>query len=88
MKDNSFTFTQLLEWLEDSKVIDLGERDYASRLDLVAKVHGVYKAEKYIDSIPVSHRGEIVYRTLLANCVAEANVKKSEEVFNKMKDRS
>ncbi|VAH60387.1 unnamed protein product [Triticum turgidum subsp. durum] len=86
MKDNSFTFTQLLEWLEDSKVIDLGERDYASRLDLVAKVHGVYKAEKYIDSIPISHRGEIVYRTLLANCVSEANVKKSEEVFNKMKD--
>ncbi|XP_044975911.1 pentatricopeptide repeat-containing protein At1g80270, mitochondrial-like [Hordeum vulgare subsp. vulgare] len=81
-----FKALQLLEWLEDSKLIELGERDYASRLDLVAKVHGVYKAEKYIESIPVSHRGEIVYRTLLANCVAEANVKKSEEVFNKMKD--
>lgn len=52
----------------------------------MAKVHGIYKAEKYIDSIPASHRGEIVYRTLLANCVAEANVKKAEEVFNKMKD--
>ncbi|VAH60386.1 unnamed protein product [Triticum turgidum subsp. durum] len=29
-----FKALQLLEWLEDSKVIDLGERDYASRLDL------------------------------------------------------
>ncbi|KAM0842124.1 hypothetical protein ACQ4PT_020062 [Festuca glaucescens] len=77
---------QLLEWLEESKQIDLVERDYASRLDLMAKVNGVYRAEKYIDNIPASHRGEIVYRTLLANCVAEVNVKKAEEVFNKMKD--
>ncbi|KAK1664414.1 hypothetical protein QYE76_052573 [Lolium multiflorum] len=77
---------QLLEWLEESKQIDLIERDYASRLDLMAKVNGVYRAEKYIDNIPASHRGEIVYRTLLANCVAEVNVRKAEEVFNKMKD--
>ena len=75
-----------MEWLEESKQIDLVERDYASRVDLVAKVHGVYRAEKYIDDIPASHRGEIVYRTLLANCVIEVNVRKSEEVFNKMKD--
>uniref|UniRef100_A0ACD5VNK3 Uncharacterized protein n=1 Tax=Avena sativa TaxID=4498 RepID=A0ACD5VNK3_AVESA len=77
---------QLLEWLEESNLIDLVERDYASRLDLMAKVHGVYRAEKYIDDIPATHRGEVVYRTLLANCVAEVNVKKAEEVFNKMKD--
>ncbi|KQK03956.1 pentatricopeptide repeat-containing protein At1g80270, mitochondrial [Brachypodium distachyon] len=77
---------QLLEWLEESKLIELVERDYASRLDLMAKVHGIYKAEKFIDNIPASLRGEIVYRTLLANCVAEVNVKKAEEVFNKMKD--
>lgn len=77
---------QLLEWLEESNLIDLVERDYASRLDLMAKVHGVYRAEKYIDDIPASHRGEVVYRTLLANCVAEVNVKKAEAVFNKMKD--
>jgi pentatricopeptide repeat protein len=77
---------QLLEWLEESKQIDLVERDYASRLDLMAKVHGVYRAEKYIDNIPASLRGEVVYRTLLANCVVEVNVKKAEEVFNKMKD--
>jgi pentatricopeptide repeat protein len=86
-EDNLFTtFTQLLEWLEESKQIDLVERDYASRLDLMAKVHGVYRAEKYIDNIPASLRGEVVYRTLLANCVVEVNVKKAEEVFNKMKD--
>ncbi|XP_052138690.1 pentatricopeptide repeat-containing protein At1g80270, mitochondrial-like [Oryza glaberrima] len=77
---------QLLEYVEESKLIDLGERDYASRVDLVAKTHSIYKAEKYIENVPASHRGEIVYRTLLANCVAIANVKKAEQVFNKMKD--
>lgn len=55
-------------------------------MDLVAKTHSIYKAEKYIENVPASHRGEIVYRTLLANCVAIANVKKAEQVFNKMKD--
>ncbi|KAL2464584.1 Pentatricopeptide repeat-containing protein [Forsythia ovata] len=77
---------QLSEWLESKKLIDFGERDYASRLDLIAKVRGIYKAESYIQHIPESFRSEIIYRTLLANCVSVSNVKKSEEVFNKMKD--
>ncbi|RLN24662.1 pentatricopeptide repeat-containing protein [Panicum miliaceum] len=77
---------QLLEWVEQSKLLEFGERDYASRLDLTAKVYGIQKAEQYIEKIPAPHRGEIVYRTLLANCVHEANVKKAEQVFNKMKD--
>ncbi|KAG8052582.1 hypothetical protein GUJ93_ZPchr0001g30096 [Zizania palustris] len=77
---------QLLEYLEESKLLDFGERDYASRLDLVAKVHGVHNAEKYIEDIPASHRSEVVYRTLLANYVVASNVRKAEQVFNKMKD--
>ncbi|KAK9290228.1 hypothetical protein L1049_008395 [Liquidambar formosana] len=77
---------QLSEWLEANKRLDFVERDYASRLDLIAKVRGLYKAEHYIEKIPVSFRGEVIYRTLLANCVVANNVKKAEEVFNKMKD--
>ncbi|GAB4843953.1 hypothetical protein Ancab_013917 [Ancistrocladus abbreviatus] len=77
---------QLSEWLEMNKRLDFVERDYASRVDLIAKVRGLQKAEIYIDSIPKSCRGEVVYRTLLANCVVANNVKKAEEVFNKMKD--
>ena len=60
-------FLQLLEWVEQSKLFEFGERDYASRVDLTAKVYGLYKAEQYIEKIPAPHRGEIVYRTLLAN---------------------
>ncbi|KAK4838293.1 hypothetical protein QYF36_012661 [Acer negundo] len=78
---------QLSEWLENSKRLDFDERDYASRLDLISKVRGLQKAEQYIQNIPKSFKGEVIYRTLLANCVMAVNVKKAEEVFNKMKDQ-
>ncbi|KAK4795671.1 hypothetical protein SAY86_027997 [Trapa natans] len=77
---------QLSEWLETRGKIDFVEKDYASRVDLIAKVRGLHKAESYIEKIPESLRGEIVYRTFLANCVSAGNVKKAEEIFNKMKD--
>ncbi|GFY84673.1 similar to PENTATRICOPEPTIDE REPEAT 596 [Actinidia rufa] len=82
---NSATL-RLSEWLESTNLLTFVERDYASRLDLIAKVRGLLKAESYIEKIPKSFRGEVIYRTLLANCVAANNVKKAEQVFNKMKD--
>ncbi|RDX73461.1 Pentatricopeptide repeat-containing protein, mitochondrial, partial [Mucuna pruriens] len=77
---------QLSEWLESKKQFEFIERDYASRLDLIAKSRGLQKAEAYIETIPESCRREIMYRTLLANCVNQNNVKKAEEVFSKMKE--
>ncbi|KAJ7972107.1 Pentatricopeptide repeat-containing protein, mitochondrial [Quillaja saponaria] len=77
---------QLSGWIEANKKHDFVERDYASRLDLIAKVSGIQKAEQYIQQIPKSFRGEVVYRTLLANFVLKNNVKKAEELFYKMKD--
>ncbi|KAG6518539.1 hypothetical protein ZIOFF_022016 [Zingiber officinale] len=73
-----------VEWLEASKKIELAERDYVSHLDLIAKVNGLLKAEKYIEKIPESFRNEVVY--LLANYVAVVNVKKAEEVFDEIRD--
>ncbi|XP_074588300.1 pentatricopeptide repeat-containing protein At1g80270, mitochondrial-like isoform X2 [Curcuma longa] len=80
------TALQVVEWLEASKKIELDTRYYVSHLDLIAKVNGLLKAEKYIEKIPESFRDEVVYRTLLANYVAVVNVKKAEEVFNKIRD--
>lgn len=77
---------QLSEWLESRKQVDFVEKEYASRLDLISKVKGLQKAEDYIERIPASFKGELVYRTLLCNCVINTNVKKSEDLFNKMKD--
>ncbi|CAH2067989.1 unnamed protein product [Thlaspi arvense] len=77
---------QMSEWLEANKKLEMNERDYASRLDLIVKTRGLDKGEAYMDKIPKSFRGEVIYRTLLANCVVACNVKKSEAVFNRMKD--
>lgn len=49
-------------------------------------MHGLKKAEDYIERIPDSYRGEVVYRTLLANCVCVNRVMKAEKVFKRMKD--
>ncbi|XP_019437066.1 PREDICTED: pentatricopeptide repeat-containing protein At1g80270, mitochondrial-like isoform X1 [Lupinus angustifolius] len=77
---------QLSEWLESNKQYEFVEKDYASQLDLIAKFRGIQKAESYIESIPESFRGEVVYRTLLANSISQNNLKKAEEIFNKMKE--
>ncbi|MCL7036683.1 hypothetical protein MKW94_014064 [Papaver nudicaule] len=76
---------QLSKWLEKNKQLIFEERDYASQLDLIAKVRGLVVAEQYIESIPKSFRGETIYRTLLANCVSTDNVNKAEAVFQKMR---
>ncbi|XP_028766658.1 pentatricopeptide repeat-containing protein At1g80270, mitochondrial [Neltuma alba] len=77
---------QLSDWVEAKRKIYLTEKDYASRLDLIAKVRGLHKAEIYLGRIPKSFRGEHVYLTLLANYVSQNNLVKAEEVFAKMKD--
>ncbi|XP_075517772.1 pentatricopeptide repeat-containing protein At1g80270, mitochondrial-like [Primulina tabacum] len=77
---------KLSEWLKSTKHLDFLERDHASHVDFIAKASSIFQADDYINKIPESFRGEHVYRTLLANCVATTHVKKSEEVFNRMKD--
>ncbi|GAB2295612.1 hypothetical protein Dimus_029768 [Dionaea muscipula] len=78
---------QFYEWLEANKQMEFLERDYVHRLDLIAKVRGLQIAENYINSsIPEPYRGELVYRSLLANCISSNDVKKAGEVFNRMKD--
>lgn len=76
---------QISNWLENTKQFEHSENDYASRLDLIAKVQGVDVAEKYMKNVPNSFRGELLYRTLLANCVRSGNLEKSEAVFGKMR---
>ncbi|KAJ8570322.1 hypothetical protein K7X08_037294 [Anisodus acutangulus] len=77
---------QLSEWLESKKQLIFTEREYAAHVDLVAKVHGLQKAEIYIERVPKSFRSEEVYQSLLANYASKGYMKKSEEIFNKMRD--
>lgn len=73
-------------WLDSRKQLEFTEKDYSSRVDLLAKVRGLQAAEIYIERIPESFKSEMVYRTLLANCVQSAHTAKAEQVFNKMKE--
>lgn len=77
---------QVLDWLESNKKLEFTEKEYASKLDLIAKLRGLPKAEKYLEHVPNSSRGELLYRTLLANCASLENLRKTEETFNKMRE--
>lgn len=77
---------QALDWLESNKKLEFTEKEYASKLDLIAKLRGLPKAEKYLEHVPNSFRGELLYRTLLANCASLENLRKTEETFNKMRE--
>ncbi|XP_023642684.1 pentatricopeptide repeat-containing protein At3g15590, mitochondrial isoform X1 [Capsella rubella] len=77
---------QLWEWLRANTQFEFTEANYASQLDLVSKVHGLQKAENFLKDIPETLRGEVVYRTLLANCVLKHHVNKAEDLFKKMRE--
>ncbi|KAI3811777.1 hypothetical protein L1987_21507 [Smallanthus sonchifolius] len=77
---------KLSEWLESRKQLEFTEKDYSSRIDLIAKTHGLNAAEIYIETIPGSFKTEMVYQTFLANCVQSAHTTKAEQVINKMKE--
>lgn len=63
---------------------DLTDLDYATHIDLVAKVHGLYSAEEQLSMIPESFQTQNVYSALLTNSVSSGNVNKVEEIFKKM----
>ena len=75
-----------MDWLESNKKLEFTEKEYASKLDLIAKLRGLPKAEQYLEHVPNSFRGELLYRTLLANCANLENLRKTKETFNKMRE--
>ncbi|XP_057976312.1 pentatricopeptide repeat-containing protein At1g80270, mitochondrial-like [Malania oleifera] len=74
------------EWLEGRNVYDFTEQDYASQLNLIARIHGLWKAEKYVETIPESLKGVVVHHSLLAIYVADLNLEKAEALFKTMRD--
>ncbi|KAL5994777.1 hypothetical protein ACLOJK_024832 [Asimina triloba] len=77
---------KLIDWVEANNPLNRTEFDYAFHVDLIMKVKGLQHAETYIETrIPESLRGEIVYRTLLANCVIAGDCRNAERLFKKMR---
>ncbi|KAL6639031.1 hypothetical protein ACP70R_022761 [Stipagrostis hirtigluma subsp. patula] len=77
-----------MQWLERGKLLNFEERDYACHLDLIARNHGIEAAQKYIQRVPKPFRNEVLYETLLVNCVCVTDVQKAEEVFKEIRDLS
>ncbi|CAN6180518.1 unnamed protein product [Urochloa humidicola] len=79
---------KFMDWIEIRKLLNLEERDYACHLDLVARRRGLEAAQKYIGRVPTPFRNEVLYETLLVNCVRQDDVQKAVQVFNKIRDLS
>lgn len=77
-----------MEWIDRRKLLNFEERDYASHLDLIARNHGIEAAEKYIERVPEAFRSEVLYETLLVNCVCRDDAQKAEQVFNEIRELS
>src|SRR5438132_9036261 len=79
---------QFVEWIERGKLLNFEERDYGCHLDLIARNHGIEAARKYIERVPKPFRNEVIYETLLVNCVCLTDVQKAEEVFEEIRNLS
>ncbi|KAF0905698.1 hypothetical protein E2562_008776 [Oryza meyeriana var. granulata] len=76
-----------VEWMVRGKLLNFEELDYACHLDLIARSHGIENAQKYIKKVPLPFRNEVLYETLLVNCVLAGDIQKAEEVFKEIKDQ-
>ncbi|XP_065875372.1 pentatricopeptide repeat-containing protein At2g20710, mitochondrial-like [Euphorbia lathyris] len=65
---------------------NLSAGDAAIRLDLISKVHGLEKAEKYFISISASLHNYKIYGSLLTCYVHAKQEEKAEALMQKMKD--
>ncbi|GLJ08235.1 hypothetical protein SUGI_0084610 [Cryptomeria japonica] len=77
---------QVYQWLLAKSLFPFNENEHSICLELVAREHGISKAQEYFETIPLKMRVKKVYGKLLSKCVYEGDIKKSEEIFKKMKD--
>jgi pentatricopeptide repeat protein len=77
-----------MDWIERRKLLNFEDRDYACHLDLIARNHGFEAAQKYIERVPTPFRNEVLYETLLVNCVCQDDVRKAQQVFNEIRELS
>ncbi|KAJ7975940.1 Pentatricopeptide repeat-containing protein [Quillaja saponaria] len=77
---------QISMWMTDKRYYELTSRDFAIRLDLIAKVHGIEEAESFFNNIPNQQRVLEVYGALLNSYAHVKDVVKAEATIKKMKD--
>lgn len=74
--------------MSNERNLHLLSGDFAIRLDLISKVHGLDQAEAYFNTIPDTSKDLKVYGALL-NCYAQYNsVAKAESIMKKVKEHA
>jgi len=79
---------KFMDWIERRKLLNFEDRDYACHLDLIARNQGFEAAQKYIERVPTPFRNEVLYETLLVNCVCQDDVRNAQQVFNEIRELS
>lgn len=72
--------------MSDQKVYNLFPSDFETRLLLIAKVHGLQEAHKFLDTIPLKKRGFYVHNALLNSCKTHSSLSIAESTFQKMRE--
>ncbi|CAK7349798.1 unnamed protein product [Dovyalis caffra] len=79
-------FHKISQWTSDQKGYDQSTEDFAVRLDLISKVHGIERVEEYYNRIPDRFRDIQVYGTILDCYVRKKHLEKAEAMMQKMKE--
>eukprot|EP01018_Ginkgo_biloba_P034030 Gb_09452 [translate_table: standard] len=77
---------QISEWMDSQRGLKLSLSDYAIRLDLIAKVHGIASAEKFFADLPQVAKIQPTYGALLNAYVNERLTEKVEAHMKRMED--
>ncbi|KAK7268195.1 hypothetical protein RIF29_20886 [Crotalaria pallida] len=75
---------EICAWMFEKKSFALGPKDFALRLDLIARVNGIEEAESYFDTIPNDLRTQYCFNTLLNCYIRVKDVYKAENIMQKM----
>uniref|UniRef100_A0A0D9V026 Pentacotripeptide-repeat region of PRORP domain-containing protein n=1 Tax=Leersia perrieri TaxID=77586 RepID=A0A0D9V026_9ORYZ len=75
---------ELMDWMVNTKGMNMSYTNHAIRLDLVHKVRGIEAAERYFDGLPDPAKNHRTYGALL-NCYCSAKMEeKATDIYRKM----
>ncbi|XP_074559071.1 large ribosomal subunit protein mL101 (rPPR4)-like [Curcuma longa] len=81
---------EIMDWMENTKGMNMSYTNHAIRLDLINKVRGIEAAEEYFSNLPEPAKNERTYGSLL-NCYCSdknRNADKAISLYNEMKERN
>ncbi|KAL5715529.1 hypothetical protein ACHQM5_017337 [Ranunculus cassubicifolius] len=77
---------EISKWMADQSNFPPSAGDFALRLDLISRIHGIDQADKYFETIPEQFRVFPVYLSLLNSYAHGKNVEKAESLMQQMRD--